>query len=283
MNRIRFGKLDRRTWFVIIAVSALMGIVAGIDQWRSDGESPFPRSGERTTREEPPPITSPPTSPRPTPDPRPPMTSRVAHPFVTLLNRWDRLYASIMQIPSISHGETDHVLHQQMRDVLTPDSPLWPAAIDIAGARQPSAYASPDVVLTAGSIPAHLLEPGERNATWPLVHEVLGDLPSPNTSSDTARARACIHMDFRIDRPNRWLETAVDGRLQVIVTFRRVNGQWRLHTWEWEEPVRGCQRCGPEPATVANHAAFLSDPRPDGGPGLLQPQNDPPCAPDPRR
>jgi len=228
-------------------------------------EPPAPTSGPTTGATSPPTTAGVPASP--------PTTDRSAHPFMALIASYDSLYAAIVALPGVLHGDQGPELHRQMADVLTPDSPLLPTRIE--GARPPADYQAADVVQTPGSIRADRLAPGQRNGTYPLYHELLGDLPTPDGRADAATVRACLHMDYRIDRPGAWIETAMDARLPVLVTFHRAGGQWRLHDWQWEPPERQCQRCGPEPVTVANHAAHLNSQ--PGAPDLIPRQDDPPC------
>lgn len=176
-------------------------------------------------------------------------TSRAGHRLRLLLAEYDRLYAALAGNPDIFYNPA-HPTHRRLADLLTPDSPLRrPFIISSFDQDDPRHY-----VLRAGT---RLLEPGERNAELPIVHEILGDLPNLDSAGNTIQVPICNHMHYTIfDRQMQGIEAAVDSKLPGIATFKRVNGEWRLfdYGWRWD---RACERCGPEPPGTGHIATYI--------------------------
>jgi hypothetical protein len=104
----------------------------------------------------------------------------------------------------------------------------------------------------AGGTRPEQLRPGDRNAELPMIHELLCDVPE--VAGDHVTVPACIHHDFQtFDVQGRGIELSIDAQVSGSVTFRRVAGGWRLHSYEWDWN-RVWQRCGPEPAGTADVA-----------------------------
>lgn len=203
----------------------------------------------------------PPSATAPPPPPTaPPTTVREQHPLVALMARYDRLYARIVGDRRILYN-AQHPAHREVRGLLTPDSPLDTRIFGGFRTHYP-----PGLVQAAGATRPDALAPGEHNARLPMIHELLGPLPHPDRRG-TVTVPACVHLDNRIlDTNGLAQEWAHDGRQDARITFRRVHGRWRLHTFVWE---RGpCYRCGPEPPGTARINTYINGrPRP----------SDPPC------
>jgi hypothetical protein len=219
----------RRAAAAVVVVILLAASIGG-DRWRSDqAPAEVPARSPQTAR-----ITS--------------TTTRTQHPLVVLVDRYDRLYAEIIGNADILRNPS-HEAHRRMAALLTPDSPLQPTIL--VGAGQQDFYNSwPGSTQHAGGTRPELLPPGAGNARLPMVHELLGDLP---TGGDTAAVGSCVHLDYHVvNALGQWVELAWDIELPGHVTFRRVAGDWRIHDYRWTWDAR-CQRSGPEPPGTAHH------------------------------
>lgn len=202
---------------------------------------------------------------------------------------YDSLYTQLVGDRDALY-DPGNALHEQIAGLLTPDSPLKPTRIygGDAGLGAPEEFRSTQEPGGLRALPGSL-EPGERNPTVPIFHEVLGSAPV----GDTGVVPVCVHFDWVIRpeaEPPPWIQGVTDAEVDGEITVRQVDRRWRLHDWRLtgrlfgSDPSGRCTaRCGPDPAlTAVRHQRLQPTGMDEDGDGLedwdhAAPPSDPPC------